>query len=320
MDNKLQEAITAIKAGDKLTGYRLLVEVIKADPQGKNAEDAWLWMSVVVDDPEKRRKSLETVLSLNPNNETARKRLSQLQIPPSQPRKPTPHTLMPRVAPKQTQSTTTDTKQCPFCAETIKMEAKICRFCNRQIAPLSPSENQENNLPAKQGHDSRSKSGTAATLGILAIPILFVFFIIGACCVIPYLLGASVSNTFDSLTDDPTRAIGIPATYTPRAPGSGQARTLNYSGNGYDSKIVQVPSNATTMRIAMDGNGAFTYFEVWGRGDTLIMDGACETNYCSINRQARLRSNETEIEIIFNSVRQFGLGESSRWSAQVTFE
>lgn len=27
----------------------------------------------------------------------------------------------------------TDTKECPFCAETIKKEAKVCRFCGRQL-------------------------------------------------------------------------------------------------------------------------------------------------------------------------------------------
>ena len=27
-----------------------------------------------------------------------------------------------------------DTKECPYCAETIKFNAKICRFCNRAIS------------------------------------------------------------------------------------------------------------------------------------------------------------------------------------------
>jgi hypothetical protein len=30
----------------------------------------------------------------------------------------------------------TETRRCPFCAETVKAEAVVCRFCNRDIDPL----------------------------------------------------------------------------------------------------------------------------------------------------------------------------------------
>lgn len=32
-------------------------------------------------------------------------------------------------------------RKCPFCAETIKAEAVICRFCNRDLPPIEPSIN-----------------------------------------------------------------------------------------------------------------------------------------------------------------------------------
>lgn len=39
---------------------------------------------------------------------------------------------------------TTDLKKCPFCAECIKQEAKICRFCQRDIPDTEISASTEN--------------------------------------------------------------------------------------------------------------------------------------------------------------------------------
>lgn len=32
------------------------------------------------------------------------------------------------------------TRQCPYCAETIKAGASICRFCNKEVTPVRPIE------------------------------------------------------------------------------------------------------------------------------------------------------------------------------------
>jgi hypothetical protein len=89
--NKLDEAIAVIKAGDIERGRRLLVEVLDEDP--RNAK-AWLWMSGVVSDPERRRQSLLAVLEIEPDNEIARRGLEKFgwleeepvaELPPTAP-------------------------------------------------------------------------------------------------------------------------------------------------------------------------------------------------------------------------------------------
>ena len=82
MREDLHRALEAIGAGDKQTAYRLLVEVIKNDPQSKEAETAWLWMSRVLEDREKKRQCLETVLSMNPANHIALNELAKLESLP----------------------------------------------------------------------------------------------------------------------------------------------------------------------------------------------------------------------------------------------
>ncbi|MCL4271862.1 MAG: hypothetical protein KJZ72_20050, partial [Anaerolineales bacterium] len=64
MSDKLQQAITAIKSGQKQVGQQLLARVIQEEP---NNEVAWLWMSAVVDE-DKRGYCIEHALKINPNN------------------------------------------------------------------------------------------------------------------------------------------------------------------------------------------------------------------------------------------------------------
>ncbi len=73
----LQEAITAIKKGDKATGKKLLIEVLHADPQN---ETAWLWMSTVVEDLNQRKECLEKALTINPDNQNAQRSLETIRI------------------------------------------------------------------------------------------------------------------------------------------------------------------------------------------------------------------------------------------------
>lgn len=82
MDEKLKRAIAAAEMGQKRFAHRLLIEVLKSDPSPEEAERAWLWLATVIDDPERKRQSLEMVLLLNPANEYARARLAEHKAEP----------------------------------------------------------------------------------------------------------------------------------------------------------------------------------------------------------------------------------------------
>lgn len=76
MTAMLGQAITLVKSGQRREARSLLLEILKTDPEN---EQAWLWLSGVVG-KEKQIYCLEKVLSINPNNQTARKALVRLQI------------------------------------------------------------------------------------------------------------------------------------------------------------------------------------------------------------------------------------------------
>jgi hypothetical protein len=73
MNGKLEQAIEAIKAGDKQAGRELIAEILKVD---RDNEQAWLWVTKTDITHEQKIKSLKNVLRINPDNETARQKLT----------------------------------------------------------------------------------------------------------------------------------------------------------------------------------------------------------------------------------------------------
>jgi hypothetical protein len=81
MDNEqiaewLYDGVMALIRGDKDTARDLLLQVVEADEQN---EEAWLWLSGAVDDPEDQQVALENVIDINPHNQAARQGLAWLQ-------------------------------------------------------------------------------------------------------------------------------------------------------------------------------------------------------------------------------------------------
>ena len=75
VDAMVREGISALKAGDKEAARALLEKAIEIDDHN---EQAWLWMSAVLDSVEDQRTCLENALAINPASERAQQGLQYL--------------------------------------------------------------------------------------------------------------------------------------------------------------------------------------------------------------------------------------------------
>jgi hypothetical protein len=74
----IHRAREAIARGDRETARQLLAQALREQP---NSEMAWMMMSTLVDQPDRKRDCLERVLRINPRNDAARERLAELEAP-----------------------------------------------------------------------------------------------------------------------------------------------------------------------------------------------------------------------------------------------
>jgi thioredoxin-like negative regulator of GroEL len=73
LDDLMRLAVSTAKAGNRDNARVIFQQVLDTD---KRNEAAWLWMAALADNNLDRRRYLETVLQLNPNNPTAAKQLA----------------------------------------------------------------------------------------------------------------------------------------------------------------------------------------------------------------------------------------------------
>ncbi len=75
LEQLLQIGIQAARKGNKAGARVMLQQVIDAD---KTNERAWLWMAAIAETSDDRRRYLNAVLRLNPENPTALRELEKL--------------------------------------------------------------------------------------------------------------------------------------------------------------------------------------------------------------------------------------------------
>lgn len=74
VDALVKEGIALFKGGKRTEAKQALMKAVEINQQN---EQAWLWLSALVDTPDERLLCLENVLDLNPNNAAAKKGLEE---------------------------------------------------------------------------------------------------------------------------------------------------------------------------------------------------------------------------------------------------
>jgi tetratricopeptide (TPR) repeat protein len=119
----LQQGIAAAKAGRMQEARQVLFKVIELDERN---EQAWLWLSSVVESLEDKRVCLENALAINPQNSHALSGLRWLdqQAPPAP----------------------AFQERCPRCDSPVPLSKTTCPNCGQALVVICPACGQHTNM------------------------------------------------------------------------------------------------------------------------------------------------------------------------------
>ena len=206
-DNLLEQGISAALTGRREEARALLTQVVEADDRN---EQAWLWLSGLVEAPEEMRTCLENVLHLNPANPKAQQGIAWLEqrhgarpvadvaaidaLPEqsapavgdqSVPAEPLPLDMPNPDAVLAVAELAPINDACPYCGAAASPEAKRCSSCGKQL------------MMRAAGDQKRSKALT--TLGGLW-SIGGIFSLLGAALVVAVLVMLQRNGSFYGIT------------------------------------------------------------------------------------------------------------------------
>jgi tetratricopeptide (TPR) repeat protein len=156
--NELEQGISALKAGQRDEARKLLASAIKQEP---NNERAWKWMYNACENVTEQKHCLEQILRIHPNEPKSLEMLKELQFSKKQPELPKYKNLdefgdklqgwvkEPKSFPefdryakeleerkeenKVRELVSQNLKKCPYCAEMVLEDAKVCKHCGKDI-------------------------------------------------------------------------------------------------------------------------------------------------------------------------------------------
>lgn len=134
IDQRFKDGVRAAKAGDRETARAHFLNVIE---QNERHELAWLWLSTTVSKEDEQILCLENVLTINPNNERAQRRLEKLRgVLTIIDDAPAPESEY-RAESGYDDIWTQDVDLCPYCATVIEARDKTCLGCKRPLVAKS---------------------------------------------------------------------------------------------------------------------------------------------------------------------------------------